>query len=129
MVDMAVPSAFPLRLRSSRLRELVREIAEREHLSQNEFIEQAVEREVVARGALLTEELTAAATRLKQLTGEQYAVVLARSVDQFLAGEAAREPLQAKALHSGDFGSLSTRALSDHPDPLGVRAAFVAALG
>jgi hypothetical protein len=40
MADRA--SAFPLRLRDPRLRALVREVAQREGVSQNELIEQAI---------------------------------------------------------------------------------------
>jgi hypothetical protein len=126
---MATPSAFPLRLRSPRLRELVREIAEREHLSQNEFIEQAVEHEVVARGALLAEELAAAASRLAQLTDEQHAVMLSRSVDAFVAGEARREPLQATALHTKGHGPFTAVSVPARDDALGVLAAFESGRG
>lgn len=114
MTPTTSPSAFPLRLRGSRLRELVREIAEREHISQNEFIEQAIEREVVARGALLAEELMNASERLRALSDAQYASIVARSVKVFVAGEMGMDPLHASALHS-------TTSTSIGPTPPPVR--------
>lgn len=124
---MTSPSAFPLRLRSPRLRELVREIAEREHVSQNEFIEQAIEREVIARGALLAEELMSASARITELTDAQYATIVARSVKVFVAGEMGRDPLQATALHSVDGMPIESVSPPARPDSLGVLAAFEAA--
>lgn len=105
----------------------MREIAEREHLSQNEFIEQAVEREVVARGALLAEELAAAASRLAQLTEEQYAVILRRSTAAFIAGEGGPDPLQAAALHTDGHGAGPMIPAPASQDALGVLAAFESA--
>jgi hypothetical protein len=119
VVLMATTNSFPLRLRSARLRLLVRELAEREHISQNEFIELALEHEVVVRGVLVTEELAAAAKRLGELTNEHYAMTVSRSVDSFVAGEAGRDPLQATALQI-DAGSTPVRRF----DSLGVLEAF-----
>lgn len=116
---MASPSVFPLRLRSERLRTLVRELAARDRISQNEFIEQALEHEVVVRGALVADELAAAAKRLSDLTDEQYAEVVKRSIDSFAAGEAGHDPIEAKALHND-----ATPATAGRHDRLGVLAAF-----
>lgn len=43
-------STFPLRFRQERIRELVRLVAQREGISQNELLEQAAEHEVIAQG-------------------------------------------------------------------------------
>lgn len=117
---MATTAAFPLRLRDPRLRALVRELADREHMSQNEFIELALEHEVVVRGALVAGELAAAARRLNKLTEAQFAGLVDRSIETFVEGEAGRDPLQATALHT----DTSTPALA--LDRLGVLAAFEA---
>jgi len=69
---MASRAVFPLRWRNERLRALTAEVAARLGISQNELIEQAIEHEVVARGAMLSEDLRAAADRLAELTREQY---------------------------------------------------------
>ena len=59
---------FSLRLRSQGLRELIREVAASEHISQNELIEQAVAHEVLLRGATLGDDLERAAQRIGDLT-------------------------------------------------------------
>ncbi len=116
---MAVKTTFPLRLRDPRLRSLVRELAEREQISQNEFIECAIEHEVVVRGVLVADELAAAASRLSELTEAQYGAIVDRSVERFVAGEVGRDPLQVTAIHTT---AEATRAYSS--DELGVMAAF-----
>jgi hypothetical protein len=65
-------------------------------ISQNELIEQAVEHEVVARGAMLSDDLRAAADRLGELTQEQYERIQARGVESFIAGEGLSEPVQSR---------------------------------
>ena len=116
---MAATSTFPLRLRDPRLLSLVRELAERENISQNEFIELALEHEIVVRGALVADELAAAANRLSELTEKQYIALVDRSVERFVAGEAGRDPLQATALHTPTGSTLAYSF-----DQLGVMAAF-----
>jgi hypothetical protein len=93
---MASRAVFPLRWRNERLRTLTAEVASRLGISQNELIEQAIEHEVVARGAMLSEDLRAAADRLAELTQEQYEVMQARGLESFVAGEGQVEPLQAR---------------------------------
>jgi len=83
---MASRAVFPLRWRNERLRALTAEVAARLGISQNELIEQAIEHEVVARGAMLSEDLRAAADRLAEL----------RNVEGFVAGEGLPEPVQAR---------------------------------
>ena len=120
---MASPTtAFPLRFHDSRLRALVRELAQHASISQNEFIERAVEREVVFRGALIADELAAAADRLREVTNSQYRILLARSRAEFGEGEGRTEPLEAHALH-GTRREVALRSESSD-DPLGVLAAF-----
>lgn len=124
---MAEPrSAFPLRLRDERLRTLLRVVAQQEHISQNELIEQAIEHEVVARGALMAQDLAAAAARLVELTDSQYESALERSDARFGAGEGQLEPLQARALHTSPaaHGAPAPRSGTDPLDRLGVLAAF-----
>ena len=94
---MASRAVFPLRWRNEKLRTLTAEVAARLGISQNELIEQAIEHEVVARGAMLSEDLRAAADRLAELSQEQYERIQARSLERFVAGEGQREPLQAQS--------------------------------
>lgn len=109
---MAVP-VFSLRIRQERLRSLIREVAAREHISQNELLEQAAEHEVIARGALITDDLTAAATHLAALTEAAHHDLVAASIAEFAGGEARGEPLQA-------------RQISPHPEPEGASQQLVA---
>jgi hypothetical protein len=95
---MASRAVFPLRWRNERLRALTAEVASRLGISQNELIEQAIEHEVVARGAMLSEDLRAAADRLAQLTQEQYERMQARGLERFVAGEGLFEPVQARPM-------------------------------
>jgi hypothetical protein len=94
---MASRAVFPLRWRNERLRTLTAEVASRLGISQNELIEQAIEHEVVARGAMLSEDLRAAADRLAELTEEQYERMQARGLESFVVGEGQLEPLQARS--------------------------------
>ena len=93
---MASRTVFPLRWGNERLRALTAEVASRLGISQNELIEQAIEHEVVARGAMLSDDLRAAADRLAELTQEQYERIQARGVDSFIAGEGLSEPVQSR---------------------------------
>lgn len=121
MAGMTSVPVFPLRLRNPRLRELAKEIARRESISQNELIEQALEHELVARGAMWVDDLRSAADRFAELTQEQYAAVMARSIEDFPRGEGRSEPLLARRI--------TCRAVEVAPsapgdDRLGVIAAF-----
>jgi hypothetical protein len=69
-------------------------------ISQNELIEQAIEHEVVARGAMLSEDLRSAADRLAELTQEQYERIQVRGLENFVAGEGLLEPLQARPVQA-----------------------------
>ncbi len=112
-------SVFSLRLREPGLRELVREVANHEDISQNELIEQAVANEVLLRGATLVADLERAAERIAELTDAEYARIVDDSLTDFAEGEGLPEPLQAYAL---DIGEL-TEAVPE-VDSLGVMAAF-----
>ncbi|HEY6811836.1 MAG TPA: hypothetical protein VI074_04010 [Propionibacteriaceae bacterium] len=94
---MASRAVFPLRWRNEKLRALTAELASRLGISQNELIEQAIEHEVVARGAMLSEDLRAAADRLAELTREQYERIQARGLESYVAGEGLSDPVQARA--------------------------------
>lgn len=121
-------SAFPLRLRSSELRELARLVAEHDHISQNELIEQALANEVLVRGATIVADLELAAQYLVELTDARYQQIVAKSLLEFGQGEALPEPLQAYALDPEDVRSYRKRtARTQTADSLGVMAAFNAA--
>ena len=121
-------SVFPLRLRSSELRELARLVAEHDHISQNELIEQALANEVLVRGATIVADLELAAQYLVELTDAQYQQIVAKSLQEFGQGEALPEPLQAYALDPEDVRSYRKRtARTKTADSLGVMAAFNAA--
>lgn len=93
MEGMVRPT-FPLRFSQPRLRELVRVVADREGISQNELLEQAAEHEIVARGALLAEELEAVASDLRAMTALVAAEVVEASVSAFIEGERLSEPMR-----------------------------------
>lgn len=120
--------AFPLRLRDARLRALVREVAEREGISQNELIEHAIEDEMLIRGRLLADELQASADRLAAMTDHAYAEIVARSEREFAEGEGRPDPLASAALHGAGARRRVQAApeLAADVDKLGVLAAFEA---
>lgn len=111
-------STFPLRFRTERLRQLVREVAEREGISQNELLEQAAEHEVVARGALLADDLESSATRLRSATVGVYDELVARSLQAFAHGESSPEPLRPRRITRRPEGSPA------QPNPIGAVDAF-----
>lgn len=111
-------NVFPLRLRSQGLRELVREVAASEQISQNELIEQALTHELLLRGATLVDDLERAAQRIGDLTDAEYAKIVERSLTDFAEGEGLAEPLQAYAIDVEDA------AQEEQVDSLGVMAAF-----
>ncbi|OHV05122.1 hypothetical protein [Mycobacterium talmoniae] len=115
-------SVFPLRLPSQGLRELVREVAASERISQNEFIVQAVAHEVLLRGATLADDLERAAKRIGELTDAEYAKIVDRSLADFAQGEGLAEPLPARAIDLEDAAQAEPGT-----DSLGVVAAFESA--
>lgn len=117
--DVTIMNVFPLRLHSQGLRELVREVAASEHISQNELIEQAVAHELLLRGATLVDDLERAAQRIGDLTDAQYAKIVDRSLTDFAEGEGLAEPLRAYAIDVED-ATHEEQAV----DSLGVMAAF-----
>ena len=121
--DVSIMNVFPLRLRSQGLRELVREVAASEKISQNELIEQAVTHEVLLRGATLMDDLERAAQRIGDLTDAEYAKIVDRSLTDFAEGEGLAEPLQAYAIDIGNVIQDATQEERDI-DSLGVMAAF-----
>jgi hypothetical protein len=104
---MASRAVFPLRWRNERLRTLTAEVASRLGISQNELIEQAIEHEVVARGAMLSDDLRAAADRLAELTQEQYERIQARGLESYVAGEGLLDPVQARATQGAAVDSVA----------------------
>lgn len=115
---------FPLRLRDAGLRDLVREVADREHISQNDLIERAIKNEVVARGALLADDLLAAAQRLALLTVDQRERLIVSSIEDFGRGEGLPEPVQGRAFQVAASQRPATFARPVAADELGVIAAF-----
>lgn len=112
-------NTFSLRLHSQGLRELVREVAASEKISQNELIEQAVANEVLLRGATLVDDLERAAERIAELSDAEYARIVDRSLTDFAEGEGLAEPLQ---VHKIDIGAAADE--EREVDSLGVMAAF-----
>lgn len=98
MSGMARPT-FPLRLTDPDVREAVREVAAHEHVSQNEYIEQAIRNDLVVRGELRARQLQAAAERLGQLGAQAHGDLVERSITDFAAGEAGPDPVAMRALH------------------------------
>jgi len=93
LVAMA-QNAFPLRFKSTRLRELVREVARQANMSQNELLELAAEHEVIVRGALMADVLDAAASLLRHATTQVHEQHVQESIVMFVDGEAQPEPLR-----------------------------------
>jgi hypothetical protein len=91
-------SVFSLRLRKANLRESVRAIARREGISQNEFLEQAVEHEVVVRGALLADDLELAAAQMRTLSASAYAKLTEESLLSAASSEARPDPLRVRQI-------------------------------
>lgn len=88
-------STFSLRLRKENLRNMVRDLAKREGISQNELLEQAAEHEVIARGSLLADDLEIAAAHLRRLSATAYTALVVESVVTAAAAEGAPDPLRA----------------------------------
>lgn len=102
---------FPLRIRNDRVRELVRLVAEQEGISQNELLEQAAEHEVVARGALLADELDACAARIRAARAGPAERLVEASVREFSEAEARPDPLRPRRISrpgpaSAEVGSI-----------------------
>jgi hypothetical protein len=94
-------SVFPLRFRRGSLRELVRQIAERENISQNELIEQAIEHEVLLRGELMARDLDLAPEALRRATDDELERLVAASIDDFARGEGQPDPVAAHRIRRG----------------------------
>jgi hypothetical protein len=120
---MTEASSFPLRMRDPRIRALVREVAARDHLSQNALIEQAVANEVIARGGLIAADLAAAAERLAKMSAAELDTVVTDSIAEFAEGEARPDPLRPQRVQRpGRLVAPSRPERVD--DPLGVMTAF-----
>lgn len=92
-------STFPLRITDPAVRASVRKVAAHEHVSQNEYIEQAIRNDLIVRGELRARQLEAAAQRLSQLSKQAYAELVGRSITAFGTGEAGPDLVAMKALH------------------------------
>lgn len=119
---MAPRPTFSLRFTHAGLRDMVRAVADRDGISQNELLEQAAEHEVVIRGALMADELEVAAAHLRALTAPAAAEMVAQSLVRFVQGEAHPEPLRPhKVTRPASFTPGATDARAK---PLGAVAAF-----
>ena len=78
-------------------------------------------------GARVALDLNSAASRLRDLTDDQYAALVRRSVGEFVHSESGPDPLQASAtaLHVADIRT----PVSQDPDPFGIDAAFSVVAG
>ncbi|MFP5346548.1 MAG: hypothetical protein ACLGIA_05930, partial [Actinomycetes bacterium] len=68
------------------LRDAVRQIAKHEHISQNEYIEQAIVNDLNLRGALRAEHLRAAADQLAGVAAGQMDALIERILQAFAEG-------------------------------------------
>jgi hypothetical protein len=84
------------------LRTLVRDVAGMENISQNELIEQAIEHEVIARGALMADDLAQAAERLRRATQREHEALVERSIADFARGERQPDPLRSSRVGDDD---------------------------
>ncbi len=87
-------SVFSLRFRKANLRESVRVLARREGISQNELLEQAVEHEVIFRGALMADDLELASAQMRSLSVSAYAELVEESLLSAAASESGPDPLR-----------------------------------
>ncbi len=118
---VGMAKAFPLRIRDQRIRDLIRLVAAREGISQNAPLEQAAEHELVARGALIADELEASAAHLRSATQLTMATLIEASIAEFVVGEALREPLRAhQVVIPTEHSARATRP----PSVIGAVAAF-----
>ena len=97
---------------------LLREVAAREGVSQNELVEQAIEHELVLRGELLAKNLAAAADRLAKLSQREMAAVTETAAAAFATSEAGADPVQARRF-------VPPAVAEDRPDQVGAVAAFL----
>lgn len=108
---MAPRPTFSLRFTHAGLRDLVRAVADRDGISQNEFLEQAAEHEVVVRGALMADELEASAAQLRAITAARAAELVAQSVIDFIEAEALGEPLRPQQITRPAEGKSAKKSL------------------
>lgn len=100
---MTAGHQFTLRFHDDRVREHVRELAAQLGVSQNELIEQAVERDVMFHGAMLADDLERAAKRLHRLSARRRHDLMVRSIDGFAAAEANPDPIRPRADHTAEL--------------------------
>jgi hypothetical protein len=109
---------FPLRFTSDRLRELVRVVAEREGISQNELLERAAEHEVIARSALLADELEGIVGQLRAAVAPVVAARIEASIEAFVEGEMRPDPIRPRQIERRSPQRRSTQST------IGAAAAF-----
>ncbi len=108
--DIMTTSAFPLRFKDAKLRELVREVARQANMSQNELLETAAKNEVIARGALLADDLEISASRLRSATAEARGDLVKASMVDFVEGETLDEPLRPRRISRSEAQRGEVRA-------------------
>lgn len=107
VVHRSARSAFPLRFENERTRELLRVIAERQHLSMNQLAEEMIERELQVMALGLESSLSRTIALLRSYRGQGRAEAWA----EFADAEALPEPIAA-------------RRARPEEDPFGVARAF-----
>ena len=91
---------FSLRFRNAHLRTMVREVAAREGISQNELLEQAAEHEIMIRGHLIAEDLELALRRTIALNDQAYREFVAVRIDEVASDEARPDALRGHQIPS-----------------------------
>jgi hypothetical protein len=126
-------SVFSLRLRRENLREMVRDLAMREGISQNELLEQAAEHEVVVRGALVADDLEYVASQMRRLSATAYAALVEESLVSAAVAEGVPDPLRAHQISRyPDLAGLAVQEVAEtfgtspqvHTNSIGAIAAF-----
>jgi hypothetical protein len=121
---MAAPKSFPVRFRDARTHAILKRVSSSLGVSMNEFVDRAVERELILGGARLEEDLREAIAELEDFRLDRAAGPF---IEYVAAGEGLVDPVTARqvpedVMPSKRASTGATRELS--PDPLGVRAAF-----
>jgi len=116
MLIMAT-KAFSLRFRRPGLRSRVAQVAAAAGVSQNEFLEQAAEHEVIIRGGMIQHDLESAAAALKEMAIQTRTELIKTSIIKTSESESAQEPIAARAVNSNQTEEVDSQQV-------GVVAAF-----
>jgi hypothetical protein len=126
-------STFSLRFRKENLREMIKDLAMREGISQNELLEQAAEHEVIVRGALVADDLEYVASQMRRLSAKAYSALVEESLVAAAGAEGVPDPLRDRQISRyPDLAGLAIQQFAesmgigpqDHRDSVGAIAAF-----